>query len=242
MPPFVLLALEIVLAVFTTVYKCLMDAKPQFDIFQHGQDLNYLVAATFVSVAATSLVSTLFICREIYKHTMPGSSSRKHHRTIIILLIESSAAYSAAVLFLAVVNGIVTGSSQSAFISYIISNYGSAVAQIVSGMAPTIMIARLSLSSSHKPTEVSSATARLPSDVVNYAPNPLERENGWADLEMQQGDFQQPVDEEGAESIVVVSRSSNSARYQPQVCIEDRAYSSVYSDTADGKNRSSLVA
>ncbi|KAF4610131.1 hypothetical protein D9613_010215 [Agrocybe pediades] len=170
------------------VYGCLIDAKPEVNTNQPFDIFDHLSAATFSVAAATSFVATGVICLQIWQHSTLRSRSRKHYRTIIRALIESSALYTVAVLCLAILNFTNTGSFEKSLETYTIFQIIDAATQIISGLAPTLMIARLFVSSEQEDPEVSSA--RLPSDLidgrVSHATD-ANMANMGTDLEMQQG-------------------------------------------------------
>ncbi|KAF9554381.1 hypothetical protein CPC08DRAFT_766781 [Agrocybe pediades] len=207
LPRIALLIVETVLALTTIAYSLLIDAKPGFKTTQADVIFNRLSAAAFVAAATTSFVSTGVICRQIWRHTTPISRSRKRYRTIINALIESSAIYPVAVLFEAALQFAYTGSVESSLEVLIITNFVSAVTQIISGLAPALMIARLFLSSGQEDTEVFSA--HIPSDLITHASHATgaNMTNVGADLEMQQRVFIE-VGEEEREEIQVVSRNA----------------------------------
>ncbi|KAF4610152.1 hypothetical protein D9613_010236 [Agrocybe pediades] len=165
--PITLLIGETVLVISTAVYSCLLATKHSLETTQEVQISNHLTAATLVSVAATSLVSTGVICLEIWRNTSPSSRSRKRYQAIIRVLIESSALYTATVISSAILNFTTTGDVESCFTAVLVLNFVAGVGQVISGLAPTLMIARLFVSSSQEDTEFSSA--RLPSELFSLA-------------------------------------------------------------------------
>ncbi|KAF4609879.1 hypothetical protein D9613_010197 [Agrocybe pediades] len=166
--PIILLTVETVLALSIIIYQCFFDGTPKFETLQTTQISNRLKAATLVTVAATSLVSTVLICLRIWRHTALSSRSRKHYQTITVVLIESSTLYTVAVLLLAIADFTTTGNIETTmtFADLLIQNFAGAASQIMSGMAPTLMIARLFVYSGQEGTEVSSA--HLPSDLISH--------------------------------------------------------------------------
>ncbi|KAF4610136.1 hypothetical protein D9613_010212 [Agrocybe pediades] len=81
------------------------------------------------------------------------------------------------------------GNTQTSFEFSLIANYVQTVTQIVSGLAPTLMIAQLIVSSGQEDTEVSSV--RLPSELISPATHlaGTNMTNVEVDLEMQQNRF-----------------------------------------------------
>ncbi|KAF4618059.1 hypothetical protein D9613_012674 [Agrocybe pediades] len=142
-----LFIVETGLVVSGTIYQCLLDANPGFETNKRDRIFTRLIATMLVSVAATSLVATSMICWEIYVHSAPGSRSRKRYQSIINALIESSAIYTIAVLFMAALVFVGKGNQHTALKGRLMMEYVGAVVQIVAGLAPTLMVARLSSSS-----------------------------------------------------------------------------------------------
>ncbi|KAF9554103.1 hypothetical protein CPC08DRAFT_821899 [Agrocybe pediades] len=199
--PIVLLIVEASLVVSSLAYNSLISTNPTFATSKANGIANRLNAALLTSVAATSLVSTAVICLRIRPHTSPGSPSRKHYQTIINILIESSAFYTIIAIIMAILSFANTGNVDSAFTVIIVSEYMDALSQIISGLAPTLMIAALVVSSSHNSgTEVSSA--HIPSDLISSASG-VKAENVGSDLEMQQSGSMCAAEQESQEIQVV---------------------------------------
>ncbi|KAF9554117.1 hypothetical protein CPC08DRAFT_766992 [Agrocybe pediades] len=205
--PIMLLTVETVLVLTTLVYSSLTDAKSEITIHSAAV-LNGLAATANIAVVLTSLFSTGIICLQIWRHTSPRSRSRKHYKAIINALIQSSAIYTVTVLFQAILDFMNAGNAQGSLsitTIFVISEFADTASQIASGLAPTLMIARLVLSSSEEDTEVSSA--HLPSELISRAPHgtgTANMTNVGADLEMQQrSSF--GVGEPESEEIQVVS-------------------------------------
>ncbi|KAF4618109.1 hypothetical protein D9613_012680 [Agrocybe pediades] len=197
--PIGLLIVEIAIVTCTTVYQCLFTVVPDFVTVEQAKVLDRLNAAKFVSVAATSLIATLMICRQIYICTAPGSSSRRRYRIIINALIQSSALYSASVIFTAILDFLDTGALESSFTVAVTSQYASALVEMFTGLAPTLMVGQLALSSgyaSYEETKLSSA--RLPSELLVHG-------DTQPDIEMQQF----PSQREENEEIMMVNRQSD---------------------------------
>ncbi|KAF9553191.1 hypothetical protein CPC08DRAFT_767717 [Agrocybe pediades] len=211
--PMALLIVETVLTIFALVYACLIDVKPNFGTNQTARIYNYLSAAAYVSVAATSLVSTGIICLQIRRHTALSSRSRKHYQAIINALIESSAAYTFSILFPAVLDFVMTGNPSFELLD--ISRFATSATQVLSGLAPTLMIARLLVSSGQEESEVISA--RLPSDLIGRASHATGTNvaNIGADLDIEQrGSI--GVEEEENEDILVVTRAEYELKHKDE--------------------------
>ncbi|KAF9548003.1 hypothetical protein CPC08DRAFT_715698 [Agrocybe pediades] len=129
--PISLFTVETVLSITVTAYICLGDAKPNFESAQTDKISNRLNGAAFISVAATSLVSTLMICRQIWRHTSTITRSRKHYRTIIDILIQSSALLTVTVILSAILNFINTGNIESSLKISFVTQFVSAFDTII---------------------------------------------------------------------------------------------------------------
>ncbi|KAF9552521.1 hypothetical protein CPC08DRAFT_822822 [Agrocybe pediades] len=198
--PIALLIVETVLALIATTYSCLLN-KPNFETVQTDAISTRLNAATFV----------------IWRHTSRSSRSWKYYRTIINVLIESSAMYTLTVLLSAIADFILTGNMQSTLAALILSNYVDAATQIISGLAPTLMIVRLFVSCGQEDAEVPS----IPSDLICHAHHTthVNMKNMGGDLEMQRSEFI-GLGEQESEEIQVVP--SNRYYGQPEDELEDR--------------------
>ncbi|KAF4609894.1 hypothetical protein D9613_010204 [Agrocybe pediades] len=222
--PIALLVMETVLAFTNVAYRLVIDAK-FFRTNRVADISNHLSAVTFVAVAATSLVSTGLICIQIWRHTtMVSSRSRKHYQIIIDALIESSALYTVSVLFAAVLSFINTGNIQSLFKVSLVLNFTSVANQIITGLAPTVMIARLFVPSGQEDNEISSAS--LPSDLISHAShaNGANMASVATDLEIQHIGFIAGREQESVEIQVVPRNDFNTMHGQPEDTLEDRAH------------------
>ncbi|KAF4618085.1 hypothetical protein D9613_012639 [Agrocybe pediades] len=206
--PIALLVVEIVLVISASVYGCLMTAAPNFGTHQRAQIFDRVSAAAYFSVAATSLTSTGVICVQIWRHTALNTRSRKNYRTVINALVESSALYTVAVLLSAFLNSVVPMDDDISFTLFITSTYVDVTTQIISGLAPTLMIARLFVSSSREDSEFSSA--HLPSELIDRAthPNGTNITNVEAALEIQHG-VSIGVREDESDEINMVARAEH---------------------------------
>ncbi|KAF9542234.1 hypothetical protein CPC08DRAFT_824285 [Agrocybe pediades] len=164
--PISLFILEILLVICSDVVSSLVYNEPE--VF-HVREFLTLVSVTtildgamYVSVAATSLAATYIICGQVYTHTKPGSRSRRRYRNVIDALIQSSALYSSVIVIEAVlyiVEGLPSSlkptTPQNMNPIFVLGFFSDAVV-LVTGIAPTLMVARLVLSSYNEDAEVSS--------------------------------------------------------------------------------------
>ncbi|KAF4618065.1 hypothetical protein D9613_012672 [Agrocybe pediades] len=164
--PIGLLVLEISLCITSSVYTCVIRLQPNPPtphISKINDDINAVANA---SVGVTSVVATFMICRKVYMHTESGSRSRKRYQNVLNALIQSSAVYSVTMLCMAIFGFLDTGFIESSLTVVEISEYLGCFSILVGGLAPTLMIGRLSISP-REDTEMSSA--RLPSDLMPCA-------------------------------------------------------------------------
>ncbi|KAF9559280.1 hypothetical protein CPC08DRAFT_708943 [Agrocybe pediades] len=182
--PIGLLILETVLVIGNIVFPLVVTSVPQFLLSLELSKLStldsiigLLSGAMLASVAATSLATTFIICRQIYKHTKHRSRSRRRYRKIIDALIQSSALYSIGVVIMAVmsiVGGIPSSSFKPATPQNIkrtidpimLSRFLGSVVVLATGIAPTLMVVRLFVSSYNEDTEVSSFS--FPKDLITH--------------------------------------------------------------------------
>ncbi|KAF4618105.1 hypothetical protein D9613_012648 [Agrocybe pediades] len=183
--PIALFVVETVLIISNMIYICLVNVKPGFSTRKTDEINTRIRAAMLVSVAVTSVVATYAICRQIYSHTKPGSRTRRRYRNLVDALIQSSGIYSVVVVIGAVLSFTENGELVDCFGPFLAVDYVAAISEVIAGLAPTLMVARLFTASSHECTEVS--TALLPSDLVNSAsPTPDARVSSQSeDIEMQ---------------------------------------------------------
>ncbi|KAF4612501.1 hypothetical protein D9613_012737 [Agrocybe pediades] len=155
---------ETVLVISSTTYKSLLDVNPESDTVKRDRIEDRLNASMLLSVALTSLVATFMICRQIYTLTTRVSGSRKRYRSVLDALVQSSGIYSFFILFLAIVEFAEAGVFESTLKLNIVSEYIESITLAVTGLAPTVMIARLFLSSTKDDFDMPSAN--LPSDLL----------------------------------------------------------------------------
>ncbi|KAF9543670.1 hypothetical protein CPC08DRAFT_730415 [Agrocybe pediades] len=174
----------------------LLTVETEFQTLQNIEVSSRLNAATLVADSQWQ--------QPIWRHTTLSSRSRRRYQTIINALIESSALYTATAIFEAILDFTTTGNIESSLEVFLILDFVDGASQI--GLAPTLMIALLFVSSSQGDTEVSSAC--LPSDLISRASHPtgVNMTNLGADLEMQErGSI--GVGKQESEEIGVITRA-----------------------------------
>ncbi|KAF9542237.1 hypothetical protein CPC08DRAFT_716970 [Agrocybe pediades] len=177
--PITLFILETVLVICDIILWCLdtvffpsdLKLSPRVSIYSI---LSILDGAMFISVAVTSLAATFTICWQVYVHTKHVSRSRRRYRNVMDALIQSSALYS-SVLVIEAVLSIMQGplSTKSPHLE-LRAQFVNVVVSLLTGIAPTLMVARLIASSSHEDTEISSSS--FPTDLITH---PTSHSNGF---------------------------------------------------------------
>ncbi|KAF9560011.1 hypothetical protein CPC08DRAFT_708345 [Agrocybe pediades] len=152
--PIGLFIAEIAFVILCTTYACLLDVNPGFATPKRIKINTRLGAVMFLTVAATSVVATFMICREIFTHTTPGSPSRKRYRHLVGVLIQSCLLYSVVVVIHAALALAETGEVQTSLDLQMAVYYLTAVSLVATGLAPTLMIAGLFMPSSQGDTEM----------------------------------------------------------------------------------------
>ncbi|KAF9554363.1 hypothetical protein CPC08DRAFT_712941 [Agrocybe pediades] len=165
--PLVLLFVEIVLVLCSMVYRCLFAFKSGFETLSTIHIFYRINGAMFISVALTSLLSTILICYEIYSRTTRESWSRRRYQHVVNALVESSGVYSVAAIVSAILQIMDTAMLQSFFIGGLVEEYALPLAELLGGIAPTLMIARLFLAPSSEDTEANSSV-QLPSGLQTH--------------------------------------------------------------------------
>ncbi|KAF9559278.1 hypothetical protein CPC08DRAFT_818828 [Agrocybe pediades] len=172
--PIGLLILETALIICFNVVSYLRDYEPEiFHVLLTLWSATAILAGVmYVSIAATSLTATFMICRQVYTHTKPGSRSRRRYRNVIDASIQSSALYSIVLVVHAILN-IIDGlpqflrtTTRQNMYPPLLLHYSGTVLDLVTGIAPTLMVARLIVSSYNEDTEVSSFS--FPKDLITH--------------------------------------------------------------------------
>ncbi|KAF9544838.1 hypothetical protein CPC08DRAFT_769983 [Agrocybe pediades] len=213
--PIALFVGEIGLAVTSIVIRCIFDTNPDFATPRNVLISNHLESATLIITAATSIVSTVSICFQIWRHTTLKSRTWMHYRTIIRALVEFSGIYSVAVVFIAILDLANTAQLKNSLGVFNMEDYVAVVSQMVAGLAPTLMIARLSLSSGKElQVDTEGSFPHLPSDLVDPALHPANSnrnlEGSRADLGVRQNELMwegQDGDESESEEIRTMPRA-----------------------------------
>ncbi|KAH9478171.1 hypothetical protein JR316_0008624 [Psilocybe cubensis] len=141
--PLVLLATEFCLAVAAVALQ-IMYGHIASEVANVALENHMSSAAVFVSLG-TTLITTFLIGYRIHTASLLNKSpSQKLYNRIVVTIIESSAVYSLVLLAFAITLVIrVPENSQSLLTEA--TYYSEAVLLVVTGMAPTVMVARIAL-------------------------------------------------------------------------------------------------
>ncbi|KAF9544387.1 hypothetical protein CPC08DRAFT_770065 [Agrocybe pediades] len=206
--PIALFALEIVLVVVGTTFSCLLSAREDLQTPRMHRIGDRLDGAMYISAALTSLVGTFMIYRQIYANAYnphggtPRSVVRKRYGHVVDALVQSSCLYAVVVVFQAVLVFLNTGQAQESLKIIILDNYAAAFTDIITGLAPTLMVARLFLS--YQPKSIDLSSVSLP---VELHETPIDDEDSPTGDSGRLGAIEQPVQRNIAETIQEIGKS-----------------------------------
>ncbi|KAF9555562.1 hypothetical protein CPC08DRAFT_125367 [Agrocybe pediades] len=168
--PMGLLVVEFLLVLTDTAFVSLTYTRKSFqsDVRVHQSAL--ISGVLEIVTVVTSLSTTFIICRHIYTYssTSQDRHSRRRYRYIIDILVQSSALYTTSVLLGAISGFLDKGNVATSMKALILENYADTVAQIMTGLAPTLMVARLVFASDTKNNDTISID--LPSELNRSEP------------------------------------------------------------------------
>ncbi|KAF9553201.1 hypothetical protein CPC08DRAFT_767726 [Agrocybe pediades] len=162
------LPLEAGLAISLMAYKSFLQFKPQDMNVNTLTIADRLVGAFAVSTALTAVAATSIICFKIYTHMKPVLRSHRQYKTIIDILVQSSAIYSIIIVVLAVLGFVRNPDLTKKFNISVGTIYVESLSNIVIGLVPTLMVARLCMSSAQHDTEVFSSSATRSFEPCTY--------------------------------------------------------------------------
>ncbi|KAF4622550.1 hypothetical protein D9613_008977 [Agrocybe pediades] len=144
---------ECALAVVNITILTLTYVNPVFQSDQWFHNANVIDGIFEAIVAATSISASVTISYHIYSITSRTSGAWRRYKHIVDILVQSSGAYSTAVLLAAVVDFLNTGEANTSLTALILDNYAETLYVFLTGLAPTLMVARLALASPRKEEE-----------------------------------------------------------------------------------------
>jgi len=157
-----------------------------FNTIERVKQADHIAGAMYASVAATSVATTFIIWHFIYSQTIFNGGYRRY-KDIIDILIQSSAVYSAIAVATTVCAFLITGEAETSMNVVIVDNYFEGISVIMTvsnncvfesniftkpplqGLAPTVMVARLSVLSDSRDPEMSHDTF-LSESVLTHLP------------------------------------------------------------------------
>ncbi|KDR71334.1 hypothetical protein GALMADRAFT_144024 [Galerina marginata CBS 339.88] len=101
--------------------------------------VNNIQSALFFTSLSSSLLATLLIAFRIHSVSKQNGASKRRFGHIIEIVVQSAAVYSLALLMVGIANILSIPST----VTVQFANYGNAVAITITGIAPTIMVARV---------------------------------------------------------------------------------------------------
>jgi len=105
---------DIALSMVYIVLTCLISLTPGFGTDQRAKQLGNIQGTLYATVAATSLTSTLIICRSIYVNTAEsGERYRRRYRHVVDILVQSAAVHSTSMLLAAIFQYLNTAQTKS---------------------------------------------------------------------------------------------------------------------------------
>ncbi|KAF9549083.1 hypothetical protein CPC08DRAFT_794202 [Agrocybe pediades] len=144
--PLTLYILEILMAVADITFEALLATKAGFDTPRHGIAFNILDGTQSVLAAVTSWTATWIIGKSIFSTIKRhhGNYSR-HFRRVLDILVQTSVIYSLSLLGDAICD-LINQKPQTSPILIVVTNYSFTFNLIITGFAPTLMVARVTLS------------------------------------------------------------------------------------------------
>ncbi|KAF4611882.1 hypothetical protein D9613_003572 [Agrocybe pediades] len=153
--PLFFFVLEIGLGIGDVAIDVALEVNPHHNRALRIRQFEIIDGSLSGAVAATSLLSTYTIARRI--HTALSNSpkrSRKAYWHIVEIVVQSSVIYSIAVLVNAVFDFVNSTVKDFSDVQIIAGDYVTNITTIVTGLAPTLMVARLALWSDTVSTEL----------------------------------------------------------------------------------------
>uniref|UniRef100_A0A8H7XM39 Uncharacterized protein n=1 Tax=Psilocybe cubensis TaxID=181762 RepID=A0A8H7XM39_PSICU len=152
--PSLLLLTELALSAAATIFDALFDNgdKKASDILA---DDRIEAALPFVQLATAVTTTLLMAYRIHYASRSTRNTYRQKFTRVTTVIVESAAVYSLVMLVLAIITALPLSFTSSEGPVYIALYYVQAVAVILAGLAPTVLVARIALMDSSSPTVVS---------------------------------------------------------------------------------------
>ncbi|KDR80140.1 hypothetical protein GALMADRAFT_1181105 [Galerina marginata CBS 339.88] len=139
--PLVFLFAEIVLSITTMILVGEFNFHAKFVTLEQAVLVNRVQAALFFVSFASSLATTMLIAYRIHSVSKLDCVSWGRFRHIIEIVVQSAAITSLALLLQAIPSALAFFPSNLAIIT--LYNYGPALAIPITGLAPTVMVARV---------------------------------------------------------------------------------------------------
>ncbi|KAF4616417.1 hypothetical protein D9613_008479 [Agrocybe pediades] len=182
--PLLLFVAEIVLVIVAVIFETLYDYDLAFRNSHPPALMDFLTGSVNLIVAVTTLASTLFICYHIYTRT--DRKSRRRYSHIIDAVIQSSALSAISFILTATTTfmAVKAQTLESLISGIVFYNYAGRVSSIMTGLAPTLMVARLTIFS--ETSDSGTSSVNLPSN--DELVEPGEQDFGFRNGEPNAGD------------------------------------------------------
>jgi len=133
---------------FAEILVVCIEANFQQVTAKEAFNLNALESALFFVSFATTITTTLLISYRIYSVTRDSPFSTTHLNRATEIVVQSGAVYACAI-FIAALAAVIPDNGSAASRVFALSSYATALLVPITGMAPTIMIARVSWESAY---------------------------------------------------------------------------------------------
>ncbi|KAF9562351.1 hypothetical protein CPC08DRAFT_706726 [Agrocybe pediades] len=148
----------------------------------HGNLMNGLSSAFFFTSALTSLIATYLIAYRIYVTSQFTGTSKRRFKNVIDIVVQSSAVYTLSILAMAIYDVIPFSNSDSGTIALDLAvDYAGSLSNLLIGMMPTLMVARVAMSSENDDTTVVMAPGK-PS-AIHFQSRGADFRESWESVE-----------------------------------------------------------
>ncbi|KAF4610633.1 hypothetical protein D9613_007334 [Agrocybe pediades] len=153
----------------------------------HSKLMNVHTAALCFTSALTSLISTYLIAYRIYTVSRLTGASKKRLKNVIDIVVQSSAGYTLSVLAVAIYDVVPFQNSDSATLALdTVIDYMGSIALILVGTMPTLMVARVAMSSGNDGTTVVLVLAGTAADkpsAIHFQSRGSDVRESWNSME-----------------------------------------------------------
>ncbi|KAF9562348.1 hypothetical protein CPC08DRAFT_706721 [Agrocybe pediades] len=150
--------------------------------------VNGLLSTLFFTSALTSLISTFLIAYRLYVASKFTGASKRRFKNVIDIVVQSSAVYTVSVIIVGIYNVIPFDDSASATVGIdTFSDYAGSTALVLTGMMPTLMVARVAMSSGKDSTTVVVSAGKAPApgkqSAIHFQSRGADLRESWDPVE-----------------------------------------------------------